>query len=152
MKRIAILLVSVGIFMSGCATFGVGSLRSSVEKAISLINAGDVDALVTMSVLPFVFDREILMRAGDVKTLWGNLSENGFGIEGVRDIETSQVTADSYRLFSDAQEMVFFFHKYVEADAYIARIVSNSGNYILLLGKMNAGYPRILGISGPKEQ
>ena len=151
MKRIPVLLVSIGILVSGCATLGVGSSQSPVEKAISLINTGDVDALVEMSVLPFVFDREILMRVGDIETLWGNLSENSFGIDGVRKIETSQVSADSYRLFSDAQEMSFFFQKYVETDSYTARITSNSGNFILLLGKMSAGYPQILGLSGPKE-
>ena len=150
-KSFVCLLVLIGILLSGCATLGTGSSQRSVEKGISLINSGDVRTLMEHTAIPFVFDGEILMRSGDVRILWENLGNNDFAIEDVSGITTSPVSADSFRLFSDAKEVEFFFQKYVPEETYTANITSSSGDFVMLFGEMEDGYPQILGIAGPKE-
>lgn len=151
MKNVAALLMCAGVILSGCATFGTGSSQTPVDGVISMINSGDAGTLVEASALPFVYDGEIIMRVGDIETLWKNLSRNDFRIDDVRKIETAQISASSFRLFSPSKEMEFFFQRYVPDDAYTARLSRNSGDFILLLGEVDTGVLQILGMSGPKE-
>ena len=100
-KSFVCLLVLIGLLLSGCATIGTGSSQRSVEKGISLINSGDVATLMEHTAIPFVFDGEILIRSGDVRILWENLSNNDFvivdGSRGKIYVNPDEQTIEKFR-------------------------------------------------------
>lgn len=137
------------VSFSGCATIGGPGIDvSAVEKIIFDVNQGDFEELIRLSMVPFVFDREIIMRESDVVLLWTGLTNGGFNLPGGKVTGTEKLSPESYTVFSESWEMKVFFEKYVPKQAYIAYVSADGRRTAFLLGKSADGTARIYGIGG----
>ena len=149
--RMAALAVACAalISVSGCATIGGPGIDvSAVEKIVFEVNEGDIEKLVELSMIPFVFDREIIMRETDVVLLWAGLVNGGYTLRGGKVTGTEKLSPKSYTVFSESWEMKVFFEKYVPKQAYIAYVSVDGRKTAFLLGKAPDGVPQIYGIGG----
>ncbi|MBT3275886.1 MAG: hypothetical protein HN368_22245 [Spirochaetales bacterium] len=145
--KFLIVLIAV-ILTAGCASFGSGPSQEETLKAVTMINSGGAVLLIENSGVPFIFDGEILVRRGDMESVWTNLNANGFQISGSRVISLAPVSDQSYAAFAETEEMRVFFKKYVDSSASLAKIRADSGVFYLLLGTEVDDYPQLLGITG----
>ena len=145
--KLIVLVTAVTAITAGCATFGTGQ-AGDAEKIVTLINRGDAEQLTNISVIPFIFEGEVLFKASDVGAVWRNLSVNGFRINYPKYEEAARVDAGTYRIFADTYEMETYFAKHVPAAATLAKVTSKGQVYWLLLGRLTGGSPELLGITG----
>lgn len=148
--RVIVLLItsalSAAVLFSSCTSIHFAQKEENVLAVVSLINQGDAVSLVRLSQTPFLFDREVLMFEKDTKTVWQNLSEAGFSLEGPAVAKIEPVSGESYKSFADVMEIEVYFQKYVPETAKIAHVETNGGPCLFILNDKQDGYPKILGM------
>jgi hypothetical protein len=147
MKQIVPVLLLVAVV--GCATFNPKEEERGLSAVISLLNKGDGDALAELSSIPFLFDAEILLVKQDVEILWKNAVKAGFTIANPRIVDIEPADTGMAKLFSDSMEVEVFFKKYIPKRAVFARVQSDSGTYLFILGDHVGGLPTIVAFKGP---
>ncbi len=137
------------LLVAGCATFNPVDEERGLASLIALIDRGDAAALAELTNVPFLFDAEILLVKQDAETLWTNAAKSGFTIEDPRVTVIEPADASYAKLFSDSMETSVFFNKYLPKRAVFARVESDSGAYLFVLGERVKGIPTITAFKGP---
>lgn len=139
------------ILFASCASIPVSTRPADVEDVVQMINTGQSERLAKHSQVPFMFDGEILLMEQDMNLLWGNLRQTGFALREARVESLERAGENSYRLFAETMEAEVYFRKYLPENAMVARVTSSNGDFILLLGGRQAGFPMIYGLRGPVQ-
>jgi hypothetical protein len=117
-KFIALVLLTV--MMASCAGFGSVVKEDDVFTVIEQMNAGQSDILVESSILPFVFDGEILESKTQISLLWTGLKNAGFVLDNPVILQQRPVTADDALIFSETWEIKTYFKNLLfETDSYV---------------------------------
>ena len=135
----------LGALFTSCTTTPYSQREANVQKVIDLIQAGEAEALVAQSQLPFLFDAEIIMLERDLQTLWGNLSEAGFSMQNAQVEYLGPAGRYSYPPFAESFEVRTFFKKYLPEKSSMVRITADNGEFFLLLGPREDEAPAIIG-------
>lgn len=160
-KILAVIFMTLAVILSSCSTVPISRQEASVDKIVSLINAGDADTLVSISKKPFLLDGEIMLRDSDIAMIWNNLAGAGFTFGDRYKADIYPAVADYADLFSDTWEVQVFFRQYIPAhkEGAVLELSTDNGKYFLILGnkivlKRNGRkekYPEIIGFKGPVE-
>lgn len=126
------LYISLLGFFCACTTMNLTDHKTGAISLIEDINKGKIKELNACSNVPFLFDKEILLRKADVSLLWENLKQADFTIEDPVVTAIENINPDSYKEFSHSMEVKVFFNKYVSKDCMLIRIKSKSGGIIFI--------------------
>ncbi len=69
---------------------------------------------------PFLLDGEIILRESDLEALWQNLRAAQFSFSQGEILSITPIGPESYLLFGNSKDALFFFKKYVPKDGAIA--------------------------------
>ncbi|MBF9017310.1 MULTISPECIES: hypothetical protein [unclassified Oceanispirochaeta] len=117
-KFIALLLLVA--LMTSCAGLGSGVKDDDVLAVIEMMNAGQTEALVESSVLPFVFDGEILESETQINLLWSGLNKAGYVLDNPLILQQRPVMAEDASIFSETWEIKTYFKNLLtENDTYV---------------------------------
>ena len=131
--RIIVLIAAVAVLLASCASFSVGVKEDDPLVVCELINEKDVETLSEASVLPFVFDSEILESDTQVRTLWNGLAEAGYKAAKAEVKEFRSATAADASIFSDSWEIKTYFKNLLIEDDMLARVKTKSGTVFMVL-------------------
>ena len=131
--RLFVLITAAAALLASCASFSVGVRDTDPLTGCELINNGDSETLSTTSVLPFVFDGEILESDTQVRTLWSGLIQAGYKAEAPEVTEFREVSPADAALFSDSWEITTYFKNLLIEGDRLARVKTSSGTLLMVL-------------------
>lgn len=148
MKKL-IALTPVLLLLLSCATFQHARDESQVSTLARLLNAGQADALIAQSAVPFLLDQELLVLPKDVAFFWQGIIRAGYRFDGPKLERGVLVGPESYREFRDSMEVRTFLKKYVKKDTRLLELRTSDGRTVLLLVRRTPFSRRIYGFKGP---
>jgi hypothetical protein len=148
--RIIVLITAVTALLASCASFKAGVKESDPLVVCEHINKGDSDTLSEVSVLPFVFDTEILESDSQIRSLWSGIIEAGYKAKDPRVKEFRAATPADASLFSDSWEIRTYFKNLILEDDMLARIKTDTGSIILILRPEKGSGSRIVAFTEGK--
>lgn len=150
-KRIAtvVLCACLLVALGSCASIQRSRDAGSVRTVAELINEGEADALIAMSVTPFLLDQEIVLLEGDVASFWRTALAADLQVEEPELEEGARITADSYREFYDSMEVRTYFSKYLKGNSRLLALRTQDGQRILLLVTHGWCSRKLHGFKGP---
>ena len=131
--RIIVLITAVTALLASCASFGGGVKEVDPLVVCEHINSGNSEALSVTTVLPFVFDGEILESDTQIRTLWTGLTEAGYKADNPVLSEFREASPADAALFSDSWEIKTYFKNLILDGDMMARVKTSSGSLIMVL-------------------
>lgn len=128
-----IALVLLAALMASCAGLSSGVKEDDVFTVIEMMNAGQSDTLVEHSVLPFVFDGEILESETQISMMWTGLKNAGYALDNPVILQQRPVTAEDAALFSDKWEIETYFKNLLSETDFFVEAEGASGSLYLVL-------------------
>jgi hypothetical protein len=148
MRNRIILGMMVATIIAGCATVPPAQDQEQVDQVLAFMERADGAALAQRAALPFLYNRELVVRGADVALLWNTLYENGFSFAPARLISIEPV-ADGSSIDPGTFDLRAFLDRLPE-DASVAAVqVEGVGRFELVLGGESEGLPLIYGMRGP---
>jgi hypothetical protein len=144
-----VLACAAALTLASCATFQRWGDEGAVTQVARDINAGKAQALISMSVTPFLVDGEIVPIASDVAEFWNGIVKAGFRVDSAALDNGTAVGPESYNQFASSMEVKSFFSRYVKSGSRVLKLVTGSGAHVLLLVKSDWFSWKILGFKGP---
>ncbi|RKX73555.1 MAG: hypothetical protein DRP87_18710 [Spirochaetes bacterium] len=145
MRKAYLSLILFTIVFTSCATVPFAGRERNILKVVDLINRGNTNQLISLSQIPFLLDGEIIMLEKDLEFLWENFASARLAIPDPRVAETRPASESSHEIFASSMEVEVFWKKYLPEASFIARIVSDNGEFLLILGGRQRGFPLIYG-------
>lgn len=144
---VAALLVSV---LVGCVT-PPSQREGAVDRLLTRIAEGGAQERMALSALPFVLDQEIIMVERDLRTMWEQLTEAGFSLRNA-ELRSLDYGHDAlYEAFGETMDMEVYFDRYAPEDVSVARVATDEGAFVLILGERERFAPVLHGLKGPVE-
>lgn len=142
-----IALALLGALLASCAGFTSGVKEDDVQSVIELMNAGQSEALVERSVLPFVFDSEILESETQINMFWTGLAGAGYVLDNPVIIQQRPVTVEDAVLFSEHWEIKTYFKNLLSESDIFIEVEGTSGSLFMVL-RGSKGGPQIAAWKG----
>ncbi len=108
-----------------------GSGRSA-ELVVDALNRGETQLPESLSVVPFVFDGEIIVSRTSVSRIWNGFVDVGFTVTNPVITSISPIILEDYNLFRNSWEMETFFKNKIPKYAYKISVDGISGELLLL--------------------
>ncbi len=131
--RIIVLIAAAAALLASCASFKAGVKESDPLVVCEHINNGDAETLTSISVLPFVFDGEILESDTQIRTLWTGLADAGYKSSGAEVTEFRKASPADASLFSDSWEIKTYFKNLLVEDDMLVLLKTTTGGLIMVL-------------------
>jgi hypothetical protein len=157
MKRNYLGLFSLATLLAlastACSTVPPSQNERRVERLVEELNTADEGRIMDLCALPFLLDGETVAREEDLRILWRNLRAAGFTFADAEIVEIREIGSDSFKTFSDDQEVLAFFKKHTGAAAAVITLKTGHGTFRLLTGGRVTKYgrlPKLYGFAGPE--
>lgn len=140
MRTVAWALVVVAL-LAGCATIPPSQDEARVVALVGFVEEEPVDAVVSQSRIPFLFQDQIIYSQADLSAVLTRLRAGGLTLAP----ESAQI--DMYPMFSgDLRFDQQVFADELPEDARVVTVSSSAGTIELLVGGSQDGMPLLLGI------
>ena len=144
MKKLIILISA--ITLSSCASIYMNGSERAAEDVVQSLNSGDSRLPEEMSVVPFVFDGEIIISNSSVSRIWNGLIDAGFVVTNPVVTAISPVVLEDYSLFRNSWEMEIFFKNKMPQYVYKVTIEGVDGEVLLLMNREKSRTYKVMGL------
>jgi hypothetical protein len=143
-----LLLVTVLAFLASCAGFRPGIADDDALDIIESLNSSQADVLVDASLLPFVFDSEILDSDSQLRRLWNGLIDAGYLLDAPMVVTRRPVLPSDALVFSENWEIQTYFNNLLTSEDSFVEIQAAGQRVYMVLRSDKKGLVSILAWKG----
>ncbi|QEN07255.1 hypothetical protein EXM22_04360 [Oceanispirochaeta crateris] len=141
-------LVTVLALLASCAGFRPGIADDDALGIIESLNGSQADVLIESSLLPFVFDSEILDSDTQLRRLWNGLIDAGYILDDPVVVSRRPVLPSDALIFSENWEIQTYFNNLLTSEDSFVEIQAAGQRVYMVLRSGKKGHVSILAWKG----